>query len=107
MNRHDLTEMNMLKSVKIILVSCKNRHTKALIILGPPQMKKQKDADTVKLVYDYDSVMHYSRWQCAASYPDSPSMTYTKYIHNPDYVGQRRKLSSTDIQHIKAIHCSS
>ena len=70
-------------------------------------MAKNDNADTLKIAYDYNSVMHYSRWQCAAKYPSNPSMSFPLYFGNPDDVGQRAAISAKDIQHIKAIHCSS
>jgi hypothetical protein len=71
----------------------------------PSQMYKQSSASTFGIPYDYGSVMHYSRWQCASSY-NSPSMSFPSSV-NPDSVGQRARLSDKDVQHIKKIHCPS
>ena len=76
------------------------------IFLGKDQMKKNDNADTLNIEYDYASVMHYSRWQCALSKPDKPSMTYKQLTGDPDSVGQRQELSSKDIQHIKVYYCA-
>ena len=69
-------------------------------------MSKIENADTLKIGYDYKSVMHYSRWQCG-KFPKNPSMSFPRYHGNPDNVGQREMISGRDIQHINTIHCSS
>lgn len=68
-------------------------------------MRKQTTSLTLGIGYDYYSVMHYSRWQCARSWYQ-PSMSFPRGI-NPNSVGQRARLSAKDIQHIKKIHCPS
>ncbi|XP_011405677.2 PREDICTED: astacin-like metalloprotease toxin 2, partial [Amphimedon queenslandica] len=71
----------------------------------PTQMKIVKGAATKGIEYDYYSVMHYSPGQCATSTHLSFSIKKSNIlIHN---VGQRKLLTDKDIQHIKAIHCSS
>ena len=69
------------------------------------EKKSTTTVDTQDIEYDYTSVMHYSRWQCAAENPDKPSMTFLKYTGDPDYVGQRDSLSSKDIQQINTLYC--
>ena len=68
-------------------------------------MKIEKGAETKGIAYDYYSIMHYSPAQCAT--PTHLSFSIKKkniHFHN---VGQRKLLTDKDIQHIKAIHCSS
>ena len=68
-------------------------------------MKKNSAALTTVfgITYDYESVMHYSRWQCARKVGSSyqPSMYYPRWI-NPKEVGQRKELSDLDVLHIVA-----
>ena len=74
-------------------------------------MEKVNDLRTHNIAYDYESVMHYSRWQC--SYTSfkfkQPSMSFTNQYQGrrKDDVGQRARLSAKDIQHVDAEYCPS
>ena len=71
-------------------------------------MEKITDLRTHNIAYDYDSVMHYSRWQCSyKSYGfTQTSMSFTnRYRGRKDAVGQRARLSAKDIQHVNAEYC--
>ena len=81
----------------------------SLLCTGATQMEKVTNLRTHNIAYDYESVMHYSRWQCSyKSYGfTKASMTFTnKYQgRRKDDVGQRARLSDKDIQHINAEYC--
>ena len=72
---------------------------------GPSDMEIAKGAETKGIGYDYYSVMHYSRAQCATSTHLSFSIKKSNILLHK--IGQRKLLTDKDIQHIKAIHCSS
>ena len=69
-------------------------------------MRKMTNANTLMIGYDYFSLMHYGRWQCASKRQES--MTFTsRFYGDQEDVGQRIYLSDKDIQHINAVYCSS
>ena len=114
MNNHEKTETITSSLISTTHVSNYSITTQANnnIFVGPTQMAKLNDYNTLRVGYDYDSVMHYSTKQCSwysywkLSY--QPSMTFTKkFKGNADDVGQRAKLSDKDIQHINAMFCAS
>ena len=114
MNNHEKTETITSSLISTTHVSHYSITTQANnnIFVGPTQMVKLNDYNTLRVGYDYDSVMHYSTRQCSwysywtLSY--QPSMTFTKkFKGNADDVGQRAKLSVKDIQHINAAYCTS
>ena len=97
-----------------ITIDPKNTCNKYIVIcyivtvLGPTQMEIMDGGLVYGISYDYESVMHYSQWQCA--YKENgyyhPSMTFPAGV-DPDKVGQRTKLSAKDLEHIKRVHCPS
>ena len=114
MNNHEKTETITSSLISTTHVSHYSITTQANnnIFVGPTQMTKLNDYKTLRIGYDYDSVMHYSTRQCSwysylrLSY--QPSMTFTKrFKGNANDVGQRAKLSVKDIQHINAAYCAS
>ena len=74
-------------------------HNKSLPNTGPDQMEINTRALTHGIKYDYYSVMHYSPYQCTRSRYQQ-SMSFPSRI-DPNDVGQRRKLTRSDIRHIK------
>ena len=114
MNNHEKTETITSSLISTTHVSNYSitTQTNDNIFVGPSQMVKLSNYRTLRIGYDYDSVMHYSTTQCSwysywkRSY--QPSMTFTnKFNGNADDVGQRAKLSDKDIQHINAMFCAS
>ena len=114
MNNHEKTETIMSSLISTTHVSNYSitTQTNDNIFVGPSQMVKLSNYRTLRIGYDYDSVMHYGTRQCSwysywkLSY--QPSMTFTKkFKGNADDVGQRAKLSDKDIQHINAAYCAS
>lgn len=64
-----------------------------------------KETTTQSLPYDYDSVMHYDAF--AFSSNDHPTITPVDESVVLDRLGQRERLSETDVEHIKELYCSS
>ncbi len=59
---------------------------------------------TQGIEYDYESVMHYPRTAFVA---EAGKQTITPIKETTVTIGQRSGLSQSDINHVKALYCSS
>jgi hypothetical protein len=63
------------------------------------------EASTQEQSYDYDSIMHYDAF--AFSSNRQPTISPLDASVNLERLGQRRRLSGTDKEHIKKLYCTS
>lgn len=63
----------------------------------------EKTLNAFNVKYDYDSVMHYSTSAFAVD-PNKPTITPLKPLGKAE-IGQRERLSKTDIKRINNMYC--
>ena len=70
-------------------------------------MQKITDLRTHNIAYDYESVMHYSRWQCNYDLNGHQWFTNKYQGRKKDDMGKYTRLPAKDVQHVTAEYCSS